>query len=229
MAEFKKRVYGCAIVKAINSKDGEGTKFDYSKVKPNFTWKKLLSKMISDSSSSSEETFQKPHRRNITGVHLATQTGAAAMKPGEVPTENELKLGFVIDSSGSMTSVIDKVYANIHSLMNIKSNVKKSEFYLIKFSGDHHIFKCNFSNDKYSELTAVFDKAKVDKTGSVKELFSKHIGSSTNFSSKMTSEIEKLANKKYNVLIMSDSDILYGENFENVKKLLVNHQNGYVS
>ena len=211
-----------------SGKDGDGTTFDYSKIRPTFTWKKLLSKMVTDASSSVEETFQKPHRRNITGVHLAQQTGSAAMKPGEVPLDNEIKMGFVVDSSGSMTHVIGQVYANMHSLMKSKSNVNKANFYLIKFSGDHHIFKCNFSRDKYTELSSVFDKSAVEHSGSVKELFSKHIGSSTNFSDRLTHEISLLANKKYNLLIMSDSDILYGENFENVKKLIVEHKNVFI-
>ena len=209
-------------------KDGEGTSFDYSKIRPTFTWKKLLAKMVTDANSATEETFQKPHRRNITGVHLAQQTGSAAMKPGEIALDNDIKMGFVVDSSGSMTGVIDKVYANLHSLMKSKSNVRKSEFFLIKFSGSHHIYKCNFTQDKYKELSSVFDKSKDEKTGSVKELFSKHIGSSTNFSSKLTSEIDQLARKKFNLLIMSDSDILYGENFENVKKLITEHRNVFV-
>jgi len=209
-------------------KDGEGSTFDYSKIRPTFTWKKLLAKMVTDANSATEETFQKPHRRNITGVDLARQVGTAAMKPGEIALDNDIKMGFVVDSSGSMTSVIDKVYANLHSLMKSKSNVRKSEFFLIKFSGSHHIYKCNFTQDKYKELSSVFDKSKEEKTGSVKELFSKHIGSSTNFSDKLTNEIEQLARKKFNLLIMSDSDILYGENFENVKKLITEHRNVFV-
>jgi hypothetical protein len=209
-------------------RDGEGTKFDYSKIRPTFTWKKLLTKMVTDANSATEETFQKPHRRNITGVHLAQQTGSAAMKPGEIALDNDIKMGFVVDSSGSMTSVIDKVYANLHSLMKSKSNVRKSEFFLIKFSGSHHIYKCNFTQDKYKELSSVFDKSKEEKSGSVKELFSKHIGSSTNFGSQLTHEIDQLARKKFNLLIMSDSDILYGENFENIKKLITEHRNVFV-
>lgn len=211
-----------------SGQDGAGTSFDYSKIRPTFTWKKLLSKMVTDANSNTEETFQKPHRRNITGVDLARQVGTAAMKPGEIPLENDIKIGFVVDSSGSMTGVIDKVYANLHSLMKSKSNVRKSEFFLIKFSDNHHIYKCNFTQDKYKELSSVFDKNKDEKTGSVKELFSKHIGSVTNFSDKLTSEVEQLARKKFNLLIMSDSDILYGENFENIKKLVTEHRNVFV-
>ena len=209
-------------------RDGEGTTFDYSKIKPTFTWKKLLSKMITDASNNVDETFQKPHRRNITGVDLARQTGAAAMKPGEITLDSDIKMGFIVDSSGSMTSVIDQVYANLHNLMKSKANVRKSEFFLIKFSSNHHIYKCNFVQNKYKELSSVFDKSKEEKTGSVKELFSKHIGSSTNFSDQLTHEAEQLAHKKFNLLIMSDSDILYGENFENIKKLITENRNIFV-
>ena len=214
-----------------NGKDGNGSTFDYSKVRPSFTWKKLLSRMVTDAESSVEETFQKPHRRNITGVHLAQQTGSAAMKPGEITNHNALKLGFVVDSSGSMTTVIEKVYANMVSLLKSKNNVKKESFYLIKFSGSHHIYRCNFSGDKYSEINSIFNKEdnkKELKSGSVKQLFAHHIGASTNFSSELASEIDAAASKKFNILIMSDSDILDGPNFNNLKNLLMKHQNVFV-
>ena len=205
--------------------DGDGSKFDYSKVRPTFTWKKLLDRMITDASTSSEETFQKPHRRNITGVHLAQQTGAGAMKPGEVPLENELKLGFVVDTSGSMTGVVPTIYSNIENLLKTKQNASAKEFYLIKFSGNHYIYKCNYKANRYRQLAAVDDKSAKMREGSVKELFSKHIGAATNFTDEMTADIELLAKKKYNILIMSDSDILYDENFANVKKLVTEQKN----
>ena len=211
-----------------NKNDGDGSTFDYSKIKPTFTWKKLLSKMITDASNKTEETFQKPHRRNITGVHLAQQTGSAAMKPGEITASDALKLGFVVDSSGSMTPVIGQVYANMVSLLKSRNNVKKEEFYLMKFSGNHHIYKCNFVANKYEEFNHVFEKSGKKHSGSVKELFERHIGASTNFSSELAAEIEKLAKKKFNVLIMSDSDILASGNFDVLKKLMSENQNVFL-
>ena len=205
--------------------DGDGSKFDYSKIRPTFTWKKLIDRMITDASNSSEETFQKPHRRNITGVHLAQQTGAGAMKPGEVPLENELKLGFVVDTSGSMSSVVPTIYANIENLLKSKQNASAKEFYLIKFSGSHYIYKCNYKANRYRQLSSIDDKSSKVHEGSVKELFSKHIGAATNFTNEMTADIEALCKKRYNILVMSDSDILYGENFTNVKKLLTEQKN----
>lgn len=209
-------------------KDSDGSSFDYSKIRPMFTWKKLLNKMVTDVSANSEETFQKPHRRNITGVHLAQQTGSAAMKPGEIPAESEIKLCFVVDSSGSMGDVIAKVYANMHALMKSKSNINKGDFFLIKFSNTHHIYKCSFTKDRYKELSSIVDKSKEEKTGSVKDLFSSHFGAGTYFGAEMVREISQLSNKKYNTLIMSDSDILHGDNFENVKKLLVENKNVFI-
>ena len=210
-------------------RDGEGSKFDYSKIKPNFTWKKLLDKMVTDASNNSEETYQKPNRRNITGIDLARQTGAGAMKPGEVPLDNEIKLGFVVDSSGSMTNVIAKVYANMVSLLKMKAGVNASEFFLIKFSNQHHIFKCNYKKNKYRELNSVFEKgAKNEKSGSVSELFSRHIGDGTSFTAALADQVSQLATKKYNILIMSDSDIMWGNNFEHISKVVLGFKNVFV-
>lgn len=211
-----------------NGRDGEGSKFDYSQIRPTFTWKKLLSKMVTEVSSAVEETYQKPHRRNITGVHLAQQTGSAAMKPGEITLNDEIRLGFIIDSSGSMTSTIGTVYSNLDNLMKGKSTVNKANFYLIKFSSQHHIYHCNFSNNKYTEMPEVFSKSTTNKTGSIKDLFTSHLAGGTSFTNDLVRQASLLAKKKYNLLVISDSDILSGENFENVKNLLAENKGVFI-
>lgn len=212
-----------------NGKDKGSSEFDYSKVKPRFTWKELLRKMISDGSSKTEETYQRIHRRNITGVDLARQTGSAAMKPGDIELESELKLCFVVDTSGSMSGVVPTIYANIEELLKkFKSTVKGSEFFLIKFSSSHYIYKCNYIKDSYKELARVDDNTKTIKSGSVKKLFSQHIGDATNFTNTMTKDINHLLKNKFNTVILSDSDVLYGENFENVKSILTKNKNAFL-
>lgn len=211
-----------------NGRDGEGSKFDYSQIRPTFTWKKLLSKMVTEVSSAVEETYQKPHRRNITGVHLAQQTGSAAMKPGEITLNDEIRLGFIIDSSGSMTSTIGTVYSNLDNLMKGKSTVNKANFYLIKFSSQHHIYHCNFSNNKYTEMPEVFSKSTTNKTGSIKDLFTSHLAGGTSFTKDLVRQASLLAKKKYNLLVISDSDILSGENFDNVKTLLAENKGVFI-
>lgn len=208
--------------------DGESSTFDYSKIRPTFTWKRLLSKMIADSSENTEETYQKPNRRNITGVHLAQQIGSAPMKPGEMPSENQLKLCFIVDSSGSMSSTIDKVYANLNSLVSGKANINKSDFFLIKFSDSHHIYQCNFKRNSYKQLSSLTDKKPSERTGTAKELFSQHFGYGTHFGPELVRDATLLAMKKYNILVISDSDILADENFTNLKKLIAAHKNIFV-
>jgi predicted metal-dependent peptidase len=195
-------------------------KFDYESVRPTFTWKRLLSKMITDASNKTEETYEKPNRRNISSVYLAAQTGAAPIKPGEKPGVNESKLAFVVDSSGSMTFAVPVVYSNINALMKSKSSINKDDFYLLKFSGSHVIYKCNFGKKQGHKVDSVKSDSKSGAGESIKTLFETTFGSSTNFDDALTKEIRTLAEKRYNILIMSDGDILDSENYKNFISLV---------
>ena len=207
---------------------GGAKEFDYSKVRPTFTWKKLLDKMIVDMSSTTEETYQRPNRRNITGVHLSAQMGAAAMKPGEVPLENALKLGFVVDSSGSMLHALTTVYSNLNNLLKTHEAARKSDFFLLKFDSSHQIFKCNFQKSSAFKIETLDLKAKSTENVGLQKAFTTTTSGGTVFDGAVVHDVEVLLRKKFNVLIMSDSDILHGQNFENFARLLNQHNHLFV-
>jgi predicted metal-dependent peptidase len=200
---------------------GAGGTFDYSKVRPTFNWKKLLEKMIAEAGNNVEETYQKPHRRNVSSVDMVRQTGAGAMKPGEMPLPNQIKLGFVIDSSGSMSSAVAVVYANIERLFKSNQIDKGKEFTLIKFSSDFDAYRCNYRKNMYYRVASVKDK-KGDGTesGDIKNLFTTTINGGTHFGGKLVPEIEHMLKNSYNVLVMSDYDITAGENYDVLERLL---------
>jgi hypothetical protein len=207
----------------------ETTKTPYAHIKPDFTWKSLLDKMISNQSNKTEESYHRPSRRGVTSAVLATQSGAAAIKPTEVPIDaNDVKLAFVVDSSGSMQSMIGVIYATIEALFKKHVSGQRSVdmgFFLIKFSGSYRIYKCDFAGNKYSEISSLTEKSKNISSGSVKDLFGRTMNDVTNLTAGLRGEIEFLLKKEYNVVMISDRDILLdGGNLAEYKPL-VKHSN----
>ena len=185
---------------------------DYSKVKPTFNWKTLISRMIASVSEDVEETYQKPNKRNIVGAKVLQQTGKSAVKPGEVPSEAKLKLCIVVDSSGSMYGAATTIYANLEKLIKSHANLSQT-LIMIKFSNNHYVYELDLKPRKYVRLLDV-KGAKGKEKGSITELFSEFLGSSTNFTGAMTAEINGLLAKGYNVLVMTDTDILSSGNLQ---------------
>lgn len=200
-------------------KDNNPGEFDYSKEKPEYTWEELLKKLVTDAAKETEETYLKPNPKNITGAHIARQTGAGYLKPGEISIEGQIKLCFIIDSSGSMSGDIAKVYANLDNLIKQHSDILNCDFYLIKFSNDHHIYKCNLTSNNYVEMTSLDNDATKDKGGDLEKLFKQHFGASTEFNAALARDAQKLIDDKYNVIVITDTDILAAENMKNLKSI----------
>ena len=176
--------------------DANPQEIDYSKIQPKFNWQQLIKMFIASAGEETEETYQKPSRRSISGIHTARQTGAGAMKPGEnILDAKEVKLAFVIDSSGSMSSVISTMYANIANLLKSNARLANSLFTIIKFSDNWHAWKGMFKSDKAVAVKDVLEKPnKFD--GKMSVIFKQHYGSVTNFSSDLRENLQKLVKAK---------------------------------
>lgn len=202
--------------------DPTPTQIDYSKIKPRFNWAQLIKHFVSNARPRVEETYQKPSRRGVSGLHIAAQVGKSAVKPAEVETElNEVNLGFVVDSSGSMAEAIKKAFANIHQLLK-QPAFAKTMFTLIKFSGSHLIYKANFAKNSVAKVESADEKPN-NFQPRLNIVFSEHIGNSTNFSAPLVADIEKLAKNKVNILIFSDADILESSNLANLLHVIKTH------
>jgi hypothetical protein len=206
---------------------------DWKSIRPRFDWKSLLAKLIR-SSDTTEVTYQKVHRRNITSVHVATATGAGVVRPGEkeVPA-NLVKLCIVIDSSGSMHENIKKVFANIHKLFADNQSAIAKQFAVVEFSGNHHVYACTL-NGKTGSAVQIQNVAGMKSAGNgeridLSVLLSRHEGGGTNFDEELVSTLKGFIAQKYNVLILTDTDILAGSNKQNFLDLYsAAHQQVYV-
>jgi hypothetical protein len=196
----------------------EKSAIDYSKVKPRHNWKQLIEKFVR-SSDELETTYQKMHKRNVTGIHLALQTGVGAVRPGEkIVPASLVKLALVVDSSGSMHEHIAKVMANVEAASR-EQGVAKS-FLFVEFSNDFTFYLCTSKGNGSSAVE--IDSSTLEPKGKqipLNDILSKHIGGGTNFSESLVDHLKALCSKKYNVVVMSDSDLSSGGNLEELMNL----------
>lgn len=200
---------------------------DWKGMKPRYDWKTLLTRLVR-SSNTMEVTYQKVHRRNITSVHVAADVGAGVIRPGEKEVESNLvKLCIVVDSSGSMHDAIKTVLSNVQKLLTENSASVAKSFAFVEFSSNYHMYLCTYSG---RNGTAVPIKSVKDigaksplKPETIESLLTRHQGGATNFTSALTAELSAFAAQKYNILIMTDTDIMGSGNKEEFLDLYAKH------
>lgn len=208
--------------------DFESREAEILRIKPKFNWKSLIKQLVTASVPQTDITYAKPSRRAVTGIAMAAQTGAGALKPGEkTQEEHKSKLVFVFDTSGSMYSEVPKVLSEVRNLLKQmgKSGV---EFGVIYFADGYETFVVNMAQDWYvkvpyiKSVTEPTDK-KSHKKG-WKTIFGLGAAGGTTFNATMANSLKELAAAGYNIMIFSDSDMLSADNFVNLKDLYQTHK-----
>jgi Putative metallopeptidase domain len=203
---------------------------DWKGIKPRFNWKSLLDRLIR-AADTTEVTYQKVHRRNITGMHIAAQVGAGVIRPGEkeVPA-NLVKLCLVIDSSGSMHQAILKTFAELNKLFSDNAGAVAKQFAVVEFSSDFHIYNCVMSGGGKGSATEIKGVEGMKSAGGgaridLSSLMSRHAGGGTNFDEDLVKVLKQFIAQKYNVVVMTDSDITQGTNLANFMHLYGHNHN----
>jgi len=196
--------------------------------KPKYNWRALMKLLIQSATSHDELSYAKPHRRSATGITVAAALGAGAIKPGnKTLQEPTLDLVLVIDTSGSMGHHIPLVLAEAKSLLKAAGKSNRS-IMVVFFAGEDRYFKVNIGKNCYAEVTTVDefldkDMPKDAETGA-DNVFNKAGSGGTEFTKKIANNLDLLADKKYNIIIFSDGDLLSGENFINLSNLWLKHK-----
>jgi predicted metal-dependent peptidase len=204
--------------------DGKSKAIEKSEVRPPINWRALIKKMISQADHFEPTTsYTKMHRNTAAKVTVAVQSnGPSAVQPGERDEDDQLlKIAFIVDSSGSMSSLLPTIYNNISLALKTGGTKIPPEFMLIKFSSGHESYACNAKKrvgvvaTPKQYLTGVnYSK----NTISTDVIFKTGEQGATNYTGEMTSMAKTLANAGFNVMIFTDSDILSGHNLDEVKK-----------
>lgn len=203
---------------------------DYKHISPRYKWDALLKKMIGETAYVMDQSYQKISRRAIGTMQQVISRGRGAVKPGEIknPNRKKIKLAVIVDSSGSMSYVIKTVMANLDKLLVQRQGVTgvHDEFYLFIFSGDYDIYECTPGKSGHANHVLDVDKHTPGPSGKLQlpDVLAAHKAGGTVFSSDLANQINKLASRGYNCLVVSDGDMLHGENFTNFKKLYEAHR-----
>ena len=196
---------------------------DYSKERPTYDWEQLLKQFTKNADGQTEESYSKLNRRDLPQMtDQLEREGTARVKPAEVETEGNLKLTVVVDTSGSMAEVLGKVYANLGVLLSKQgSRDVNDKFNVLRFSDHYELFSGSLRAGKAVEINTEGFTPLVGKPEVTMDwLFSTAESGNTLFTSGVVDTIERLIKAKNSVLIMTDSDCLYGENFDNMAKLI---------
>ena len=188
--------------------------FDYKSVTPDFSWDQLLRKFVKSSSGGTEDTFTKMSRRSITSIDMASKLGSAPVKPGEVEKFSKLKLVVVVDNSYSMSEALPKVNANLAALLKGGNQDLGRTFFMIRFSDTFKVYYCNVNSKDGIECDpATLKPIKDIKRTKLDWLFSTAESGGTEFTGALKKVIETFIQQKYSVLIATDTDVIYGNNF----------------
>jgi Putative metallopeptidase domain len=194
---------------------GQGVEIDYSKIRPQFNWTALLRRFVTSQKPSAEETYSRPSRRGITGIEVARQTGAGAMKPGERQLERvDLKLALVLDTSGSMAGSLGKVFANVNALLRLPI-YKHSNVMVIQFSSTHVVWKVSFTKNQAIQIAPT-----AGKVSTADGVFKNVVSGGTVVTTSLAADMAGLLAQGYNVLLVTDSDINVGDNMKQVMGLV---------
>lgn len=192
---------------------------DYNKVMPRFNWKTLVDKFIKSGLSRTEETYSKPARRSVTTIDVARQVGAAAIKPAQRPLDmSDAKLMFILDNSGSMSSAVATVIANIKRLLS-QPMFRKATILSLKFSNSAELYKVNVGRNVAGQIAEPSDNPKQWNL-KADDVIATSIGGATTISSKMVQQVIAALKMGYNVILFSDSDVSYGDNLKYVVQMV---------
>lgn len=193
-------------------------------------WKKLIKSMIPKEKEVEEESLTRMHRRTV--GQLALGADKVSIKAGTIkgasPTQSLL---FILDSSGSMGSVIDTISTELLRLIDKNKTFGIHNMYIIRFDSTYDVYKVKLdmkgSKHTYQPLANPLDIINSKKESDVKlkgtekpikELFQMRWGAGTEFPDAIFRIIKELLDQEFNQVIFSDTDIMQGNNIVNLAR-----------
>jgi hypothetical protein len=196
---------------------------EYKSIQPTFTWRKLIDKFIVTPDPETIEVYDKIDRRAAPGLSMLQQNGAGYIPPAEIEVEaDELKIAFVMDTSGSMQSAVPRIMAEAVNLLK-GHEFSRSIVSVYKFSGESSLEKVNIALKKSTTCNSIKDKPKT-WTHPADHAFTFTFGGGTNFDGAFLADIVLALKTGYNIIISTDTDLLSGINLTNLENLLRAHK-----
>ena len=195
---------------------------------PKIGWKQLMKYMFQSPITTVDTSYTRPARSSVSRIPSAIQTGSMAVNPGErTREENYMKICLVFDTSGSMYSTITKALGEARSLIK-QMNKPDIQIGIVFFSDAYRGFKADLLKNNYADISTIEELNK-PMSKSVHNGWENvlHLAGSggTIFSTKLSNDLATLASQGWNVILFSDSDIMWDKNWSNFSSLWRSHKN----
>ena len=203
---------------------------DFTKLKPKITWQTILKKMH-NVSTVPDTSYMKPK-----SASPRTDLDAEPLQQGNISElGKQPKILYMIDESGSMQWVRDKISAEIRNGASRTGYAKR--YFVCKYSAGFSLFGVDSSIHKGARLAENnIESAKkaIRSTGSeVKfsiplnlsdiEIFNATRGSSSTLQAEEIVLMSNAYANNFNIVIIADSDLIYGDNAQVLFKLYHNN------
>ena len=193
---------------------------------PEFSWEEILRRLLTVPSDV-EKTYQKTSRRAASTMTAAGAGEPAYLPPGERAEEENFKVLFVFDSSGSMSHAIKPALAESQNL--IKQNYENIEGVVgvVFFADKAEYWAANLSRDivyRVANLSQIAEAPDSTNTFPISKLFSSALSGGTALTKSMTANLLNAAGQGYNILLFTDTDVFNdNSNLANFKAVWKSH------
>ena len=204
----------------VNKDVGKKQPTDY---KPVLNWQALMKKFAAESEKF-DKSYQKPSRRGAARSQSSLDiTGSAPVFPGNVKLDPVYKLGFVVDSSGSMGGIVVKCLTEVGEALKVKNKSIAPIFGLAKFASKTTYFSCDLKSNRatpVADFTELGPKQPSNKDITIGQVLQLEQTGGTTLDDHLTGQIKTLISKNFNICMFSDTDITFGDNWTNFISIL---------
>ena len=192
------------------------------------SWKRLFKNAIPKPIVIETRSYSRMHRRTISSMAM----GGGAIKAGtRTSSESSKSLLLLIDSSPSMNIDYNELLNDILRIFRRNDISGIQDFYIVMFNSTYSVYKINFSNSRQftfqefenkEDILGKLSRVKLKEKKPIQKLFEieRTVGGFISVDIfKIMEHI--LKTKEFHQVVFSDLDLIYGENMDNLQKVIL--------
>lgn len=180
---------------------------------PKITWQQILDRLIRSTDKQSDEEVRtkiNPRKAGIAASEME-QTGKAIVPPVNPMEPYYPKVFFVVDSSASMSHVIQAIQNKVKAIVS-SPLLQRCVFAFMRFSSSYEIFYGKFSSNEAAIVPSLKTKPVLKPNPSLSSLLNVHLTGGTVFSAKEQAIAMEALAQGYNIILATDSDLAHNPN-----------------
>ena len=187
--------------------------------RPTMDWSQLV-RLFTTVANSTENTRTKITGKSATAAAIGHEQGATAMPPAQRKILDGIKLVTVFDTSGSMSGYVSRMLSEVQTLVLDQTPNIMGQIGVAYYADNYVTYALDVQEDiawPISNLTVLESNPRVDRSTAMSkdQLLSSFASGGTTFSPAIATQLIQMGNKGYNVLLGTDRDILWKDNWAN--------------